>query len=246
VRPLTRLTQENIYLIVGVRGGFEPRAPRTARSVEVALGQTLERWGISNLPWGPCDSGADLESPGDQVSRGWTHVDLRPAGGASAPDDVPVSALLRSTWDALELYGAIALSGVDAIVPMADAGRAMWRRVAGSVVRDPDRASGSPASVLVEAGPRHREDWDRSLVLGELSELAMVDQSAAAGDEPPEALAAAPHPFPSRSTYPLRVRVELPAWTIDDAAWLAEAVSVAWRRAGVTDAIGLAITRLES
>ena len=66
----------NLYLVAGLRGDFERGLSMPTELAEVALLHTLERWGVPP-PWGRCDSGADLESPGNDVLRGWCHVDLR-------------------------------------------------------------------------------------------------------------------------------------------------------------------------
>jgi hypothetical protein len=92
-----------VYLLGGVRGDYRLRSARVPVGVEVALLHIMDmHWGIPP-PWGACDSGADLDSPGDDALRGWTHVDLRGEDG-SVPNDVPIAGLLRTMWDALELF----------------------------------------------------------------------------------------------------------------------------------------------
>jgi len=203
-----------------------------------------ERWGISP-PWHACDSGADLDSPGYDVLRGWSHVRLVVSN--SLHGDVPLSGLLRTTWDALELFGALALEGVDAIVPAADVGDLVWKRVAGSVLRDEDRVSTPLPRALVQAGrawPTSPEiRWEPRVIMETLSELVDVYEVMGAQlvSYPPSAIE---HPFGSSDDDPFRAEVSLPAWTIDDAAWLAEAACAACNRAGVRQDVQVAVRRL--
>jgi hypothetical protein len=118
---------DNLYLIAGIRGAFHSRLPRIPTSVPFALLHTLDRWGVP-APWGPCDGGADLETPDDLAIRGWCHVDLRVSRRDEFPDDVPVLALLRTIWDTLELYGTTTLTGVDVALPLECAGAGMSSR----------------------------------------------------------------------------------------------------------------------
>jgi hypothetical protein len=236
---------ENVYLIAGVRGDFQPWTQRIPVSVEVALSHTLDRWGISPLPWGACDSGADLKSAGVDVLRAWNHVDLRLSADDLPPQDVPLSGLLRSTWDALELFGTIVLGGVDAIVPLACAADPMWRRVAGSVLRDGDRISRRPPRVLVQAGTAWptspAPEWDADAILETLSVLVELHGIMDAIDRAPYPPSPIAHPFASQNADAFRAEVALPEWTIDDAAWLAEALCASCYRAGLTDDIQIAV-----
>lgn len=231
-----RASLRNLYLIVGIWGDFQLRAQRVPGSVEVALSHTLDSWGISPVPWGACDSGADLETPGPDVLRGWNHVDLRVSGDDEGVKDVPIAGLLRTTWDALELFGATALTRVDAIVPTECATETTWQRVAGSVVRDSDRRAGQPAQVLVQIGGASRASaaiaWSEFAIAETLS--ALVDlANIAEGEDFTDRSSAKPQLFGRHAADSFRAGATLPQWTIDDAAWLAEAVSAACRRAGI-------------
>lgn len=245
----------NLYLVAGLRGGFERTSSMDPGLAEVALLHTLdERWGVPP-PWGACDSGADLEGTGQDVLRGWCHVDLRRSNDAPHPEDVPLGGLLRTMSDALELFGASLLTGVDAIVPLGCVGEPMWWRVAGSVVRN--RAlSREPARVIVQACEAWPESHplrpDPHAVVRTLSDF--VDVRAAMGDIPsapyPAAFGPTPfafgveHPWAASDTDPFRAEIVLPVWTIDDAAWLAEAVCVACARAGSVGDVQVALRRV--
>lgn len=173
----------NFYLLAGLRGGFQCRSRVDAGIVEGEMLHTFdERWGVPP-PWGACDSGADLDSPGDEVLRGWCHVDLRITNDAPDPADAPLAGLLRSMWDALELFGECRLSGVDAIVPLECIGESMSRRVAvaGTVIRNRHRhAFGQPARVLIQASDAWPgsapTDWDFRAVVASLSDLVDVQR----------------------------------------------------------------------
>jgi hypothetical protein len=213
--------------------------------VEVTLLHALDdRWGISP-PWGAADSGCDLKTPGDDVLRGWAHVDLGSAAGEPPPTDVPVSALLRGIWDSLELFGTTTLTGVEVIVPLACAGERLWERVAGSILRDDARALADRPQVLVQA----RDAWtDASPNSGEtdtiaesLSEFVQVSRSTEVVNAIPFPPAGAPSPFAPYDADLFRAEVRLPDWTIEDAAWLVEAVALSCSRTGVGGDIQVAV-----
>jgi hypothetical protein len=235
----------NIYLIVGVRGDFNPRTPSSFTGVGGILLHTLERWGISTVPWGRCDSGADLESPGGDVLRGWAHVDLQHTPYTQPHRDIPVSGLLRATWDSLELFGEITLTGVDASVPLIWAEDRTQIRVLNSDVLDHDRAARRPPRVYVEVDNAARGSapihWDARTISDALSEWVTVH---VVGDSVPRATyrpLPAEEPFGRSGNESFRAELGLPAWTIDDAAWLTEAVAVSCRQAGVTDDVQIAV-----
>jgi len=235
----------SFYLLAGLRGNFERDASLAAYTAEVSLLHTLDdRWGIEP-PWGACDSGVDLESSGDDVLRGWAHVDLRVRSDTSLPSDVALAGLLRTMWDALELYGNATLTGADAIVPLQCVGDALWTRVAGSVLRDRRHGPERPARVLVQATSNAWPDssspppqHDPVSIVGTLSEFVAVE--AAMGAVPfasyPPSFAPSPfafgmeHPWAASDTDPYRAEIKLPSWTVDDAGWLAEAVCAAYAR----------------
>jgi hypothetical protein len=212
--------------------------------VEFALLHTLDdRWGVSP-PWGACDSGCDLKRSGDDVLRGWCHVDLRGAGAATL-EDVPVAALLRSTWDALELFGTTTLTGVDAIVPLACAGERLAVRVAGSDVRDSARASDAPVCVAIHAGPawpsENPEKWDDAAIVEALSRFVEVEASMDEVERLAYPRSSGPDPFAPSDPDLVRAKVVLLQWTIDDIAWLAEAMCASCRAAGVGGDVQVAV-----
>jgi hypothetical protein len=238
---------ENLYLIAGIRGSFELRSARVPDAAEAELLHTLDRWGVSP-PWGACDSGCDLESPGDDVLRGWCHVDLG-GFGESPPEDAPVSALLRTTWDTLQLFGATTLTGVDAIVPLACAGEPLWRRVAGSVVRDDSRGADDAPSprVSIQAGPAwspsSRDQWETQEILERLSELVDIAASMDAVEHIAYPGPTTPDPFAPSDPDLVRAEAVLRDWMIDDAAWLVEAFCASCRRAGLRGDVQIAVRR---
>jgi len=233
----------NLYLVAGIRGDFECDGAIAADTAEFALLHTLDyRWGVSP-PWGACDAGVDLQSAGGDVLRGWGHVDLRVSREAPSPNDVPVAGFLRTMWDALELYGKATLTGADAIVPLDCVGEALWKRVAGSVIRGRYRGSDRAAQVLVQvsdAWSSSSVQRDPDAIVATLSDF--VEVKAMMGAVPfasyPPSFAPNPfafgveHPWASSETDPFRAEVALPVWTIDDAAWLIEAVCASSAGAG--------------
>lgn len=244
----------NLYLLAGLRGGYEPRSGRVGAPVAVDLLHALDdRWGVT-APWGPCDSGCDLESEGDDVLRGWAHVEPRGGGKGDVPVDVPVAGLLRTMWDSVELYGTMTLTGVDAGVPLVCVGDRLWGRVAGSVIRDTDRASDVPARVRVQAEAAYVEPgglparWDMGAIAARVSEFVDVQDVMDAVPFAAYRRSFGRNPFGfgieslhSAATDPFRAEVMLHAWTIDDAAWLVEAVCVSCRKAGVEDDVQVAV-----
>jgi len=242
----------NLYLLAGLRGDFECDASIAAETAEVSLLHTLdETWGISP-PWGACDSGADLQSSGDDVLRGWGHVDLRVTEETPPPGDVPLAGLLRTMWDALELYGKATLTGADAIVPLDCVGDPLWKRVGSSVIRHRYRGSEPTARVLVQVSTGSSDSSvqpDPGAILATLSEFVEVDASMGAvpfASYPPS-FAASPfafgveHPWAPSDTDPFRAEISLPVWTVDDAAWLAEAVCASCARAGTARDVQIAL-----
>lgn len=242
----------NFYLLAGLRGNFERHSSIAAETAEFSLLHTLDyQWGISP-PWGACDAGVDFEGSGDDVLRGWGHVDLRVARKTPLPSDVPLAGLLRTMWDALELYGKATLTGADAIVPLACVGDALYARVAGSVIRNRYLAAKRTARVLVQvsgAWPASSVQLDPGAILATLSELVEVE--AAMGAVPfasyPASFAPNPfafgveHPWAASDTDPFRAEISLPVWTVDDVAWLAEAVCSSVARAGKTSDVQVAV-----
>jgi hypothetical protein len=243
----------NFYLLAGLRGDFKRDASIATETVEFSLLHTLDyAWGVTP-PWGACDSGADLESVGDDVLRAWAHVDLRVASETPSPIDVALAGLIRTMWDALELYGRATLTGIDAIVPLECVGDSLLKRVAGSVSRSRTRRLASPVRVLVQAANAWPDSSSRRLdhdaILACLSEF--VELKAAMGSVPfasyPPSLSPSPfafgveHPWASSDTDPFRAEVALPIWTVDDAAWLAEAACSSCARAGGAEDVQLAL-----
>lgn len=150
--------------------------------------------------------------------------------------------MLRTTGDALELYGHLSVSGVDAIVPTRFAGASMRRRILGSVLRDPARSS-RRFGVVVSARTVHRTKWDVQAVSAVLSEIVEHRADKDVLRPSPQRQSLTPTPFGLHDeNYPLRISAVLNAWTIDDAGWLAEAVSIACHQSGVVDDIEIAVT----
>jgi hypothetical protein len=243
----------NVYLLGGVRGGYRLRSAGFPVAVEFALLHIIDvHWGIP-LPWGACDSGADLESPGNAVLRGWTQVDLRSEDGG-VPNDVPIAGLLRTMWDALELFGSPSLSGVDVIAPVEYVGDLLWHRVLGSGLGDSARTSERPTRVLVQATSAwppssSQGTWDTTAIgeaLGQVIEVGATMGAVPLASYPPSAgpspfAFGIEHPWASSDTDPFRAEIVPRAWTIDDAAWLAEAVAAACSQAGVNDDVQIAV-----
>ena len=243
----------NVYLLGGVRGDYRLRSARVPVGVDVALLHIMDmHWGTPP-PWGACDSGADLEGPGDDALRGWTHVDLRGEDG-SVPNDVPIAGLLRTMWDALELFGSIRLSGVDVIAPVEYVSDSLRSRVFGSGVGDPARASELPTRVLAQAtsawGPTSSQSgWDTSRILealGQAVEVGATMDAVPLASYPPSSSPSPfafgiEHPWAPSETNPFRAEIVLSSWTIDDAAWLAERVAAACSQAGVDDDVQIAV-----
>jgi hypothetical protein len=232
----------NVYLIAGVRGDFRLHSATVPVGVEAAILHTLERWGISP-PWGPCDSGADLSTHGDHILRGWSHVDL---GSAEQRTDVPLTALLRTTCDGLELYGSIKLSGVDADVPTWRAAESLSQRL-WLEVRDASRAPAKPPRVLVQAGTGRGSDpitWDATGILETLSKFVPVHR-AMDGVAPASYTGSGESPFVPSGDDTFRAEVTLPNWTIDDASWLAEVMASSCYRAGIKRSVMIAVRLLD-
>jgi hypothetical protein len=241
----------NLYLLAGLRGAFERRPSIDPDLAESALLHTLQdRWGLP-APWGACDSGADLDTPGDGVLRGWCHVDLRLDDESPHPNDVPLAGLLRTMWDALELFGSSTLTGVDAILPLDCVGERMWQRVASSATFH-GFASEHQVRVVVQLAESYPDapplQFDLEEMVAELSES--VEVGAAMGDVPlasyPDFVAEhpfGPAPWAAANPNPFRVELAIQAWSIDDAAWLAELVAVACARTGCVDDVEIALRR---
>jgi hypothetical protein len=252
----------NLYLLAGIWGDYRILGPGKDYDFELGLLRTFEEWGVQ-LAWGPCDSGVDLLGAGEDRLRAWGHVDLRRSMG-DEPEDVPVTGLLRSMWDQLDLWGSFArLSGVVAIVPTVLCGRLLARRVGlrWSTLFDADRTAGaSPVRVeleIVEAwgDPTRWIDWRSSGVIDHLRERVDVSSfmdRAVARPYPPSAIVhpfVAPleveQPFMPRQTEPFFAEVTLPVWSIDDAAWLVEAAADACHRAEIDDDVEIRVRSVE-
>jgi hypothetical protein len=156
-------------------------------------------------------------------------------------------------WDALELFGTCTLTGIDAMLPLACVGDAMALRVDASMLRRDRVAVERSARVVAQVTEPRKEaprlQLDRDAMAVELSEVVAVEMVM--GDVPHASYpdASGRHPFgpaPWAETLddPLRVEIALPVWSIDDAAWLAEAVAVSCARAGCTTDIELALRRI--
>lgn len=233
----------NVYLLTGIWGDFRPASNPPPNEVLEGLDllHTLDSWGIHQLPWLACDSGADLVSGGPFVLRAWSHVDLGNASGALL-DDVPVRALLRSNWDALKAYGTVALTGVDASVPTERAGAALAQRVAGATIR-PDndlRATRSAyLQVASESGPDRTAAWDIEGILEAINAFLPAQPVVAQPLflHPPQAIE---HPFfPQQEGF--AATVTLRDWAIDDAAWVVEVAAQACHESGIGDDVLISV-----
>jgi hypothetical protein len=239
---MTKSNFRNLYLLAGIRGEYEPRFPVSSERVGNYLVHGLEDWGIPS-PWGPCDSGAYLESEGD-VLRTWAHVDLRMADGDPERDDVPVAGLLQSAWDILDLFGTLSLTGIDAMVPLPCAGDGLRQRVNGSWVMDEVRARRPDRRARVTAARTYYEfaptpAWDHQAILEALSKLIHVE--ATMDEVPSIEYSESDSPFGTSDPDPVRAEVLLPDWTIADAAWLAEAIAMSCREVGIQSDAEIAV-----
>lgn len=233
-------------LIVGIRGDFRLGVPRVPSSVETALSRAVDRCGGA-AAWGACDSSADLETVGDDILRAWNHIAYRRPEDYSPTHELPLSPLFRATWDALELYGTLSLTGVDAIVPITHAGDPLWMRTVEnrSILLDVDRVSLHAPRVLIQAArawaSSPRIDWTKKAVAQALAELVdgdVVTRDVSPASYPPPAQT---DPFRATDENPFRAAVTLPRWTIDDAAWITEALASSCYRAGVRQTVLIAV-----
>jgi hypothetical protein len=138
----------------------------------------------------------------------------------------------------LELFGTIALAGVDVIAPAECAGDELWSRVVGSVLRDAGRLGQRRARVQIQAAtawrgaPRIR--WKTEALIETLSTIVEVQNRS---DEPPSITyppSPIQHPLVPNDPDPFRAEILLSNWTVDDAAWIAEVVYGACNRIGIT------------
>jgi hypothetical protein len=241
---------ENLYLIIGIRGEFVPNtASLLPETVADAVSHAPERWGMPT-PWGPCDSGVDVTTKGSSILRAWNHVDLRRSDDDRVPDDVPASGLFRTTWDSLEIFGSIALASVDMIAPARCAGPGLCRRVASSVLRPSERHSSAATPTIVEVTSARAEEkrvgWDYGSVIAAMRNLYTLDVSLY---EPRRISRSASIPgdlFDLHDPDPFGLEVSLPEWSVDDAAWLVEAVLGACSHAGITEDVLVTARAVES
>lgn len=127
--------------------------------------------GLKSLPWANCDSGTTLLSglPNDG-SLGWLHVDLR-SSDLAAHSDVPVWALLRQLWNGLQMLGSVSLAGVDVLIPVGFAGKALERRLYSfpmhETMKHLDRGASKECIVDVTLGSVEVEIVDRMMDFAE-------------------------------------------------------------------------------
>jgi hypothetical protein len=151
----------------------------------------------------------------------------------------------------LELFGSCTLTGVDALVPLTCVGDPMWQRVAGSSIYHRS-ASELPVRVTVqiaESPGTSPLQVDLKAMVASLSEFALV--AAVMGDVPlasyPDSVVEhpfGPSPWAAPNRDPFRVELAISAWSIDDAAWLAEVVSLLCARTGCVDDVEIALRRI--
>ncbi len=128
-------------LVAAIHGSIQQTLPESGG--EYAVLHTLERWGVQ-APWGPCESRVNFSDAREEIMRAWAHVHLNDAHTVSTGGP-PVTALLRTMWDALELYTRVHLSGVDVIAPLASLNQLTLERVLASVRTQPTSPCGHRA-----------------------------------------------------------------------------------------------------
>jgi len=243
------MTPEPLYFHGGVWGGFRLRSPRVPQTGEGAVSHILDEWGLP-APWAPCDSGVDFTSPGENLLRGWAQVDLRYPSVDEIPEDVPTWGLLRTISSALELFGDLRLTALSAIVPLDALTSRTWGRVSGStIIRDPDRTTAEPPKVLLQAGdawtPAPKARWKPRQLRRFLAELLGGKRAVRTSEERLPLSSPIPHPFSPAPPPAFRAELLLPQWTVDDAAWLVEALAVACRESGITTDVEIIVARID-
>lgn len=121
----------------------------------------------------------------------------------------------------------------------------MYERVSTSILRDPDRRVDEPPHAVLQAGRAWPTspliEWKLAPILRTLEPLVRVS-NVMEGVAPIEYGAeGGPNPFAASDEKPLRVEVELSAWTIDDAAWLTEVMSIACKRARIQHEVQIGV-----
>lgn len=232
------------YLFAGIRGAFIVSSALSISGIDGTILHTLDdRWGITP-PWGACDSGTDTESPGHYSLRGWTHVDLGVERSGMAID-VPLAALIRSTWDGLEIYGDVTPFGIDAIVPLNRVGDRMIRRVGFSPMRD--RRSSEGPTAIIQVGRAWSTDPAVNVLATDFITEARQFGESIENSRPYELVfPSSPAPDPFRvHEISLSAVMTVPRWTIDALGWLAELTCVCLNRAGVLQDVLLRIGALD-
>jgi hypothetical protein len=119
-----------------------------------------------------------------------------------------------------------------------------------SEILDPDRVTEDSYRVLVQVGRAARDSArttkiDSNMILSTLSGLAEVQRIVDVIDNvkyPPSAI---DQPFGSPNSILFVGELVLPNWSIDDAAWVVEAICISCTQAGVTEDVEVAV-RLKS
>lgn len=233
-------TGDHSNLVVGVYGSFREVIVRDTEAAEFAILHTFDRWGTPR-PWGPCESAVDLDDPDLEALRAWSHVHLY---RAISRGDVPINAACRAIWDGLELFGSLVLTGIDVLTPVDDVAERMAERVLTSGVRDRVRDSDFKTGLLVivaDAWEESSAEWDATRVVRELSPLVGSEQVLS--NRPASVLFTSRigNPFHMVDDPPVVLHTEIPRWSVDDAAWLAEAMCVALNRSGINCDVQISI-----
>jgi hypothetical protein len=236
-------------VIVGVRGSFEPRTAQVASELAAVMPHTMQRWGVEPAPWHPADGGGDLQSSGETLMRGWAHVVVPGV-------DLPLSGILRSVWDALELYGHTVLTGVVVITTVDGIGSDLATRVAGlgrTVLLAQEREVAPKPRVLATVGFAWNEGDaalqgladDLGKAVAKVTDLTVsavshgsVQGFASVPDDPES-------PFVVPNSGAVHFTMELPVWTIDDAAWLAEGFASACSDLAIEEKLQLSISLIQ-
>lgn len=195
-----------------------------------------------SVRWGHNDAGGDWTQDGAVRRLGWFQcaVPAHPLAGRR----IPVQPALAVLDDVLSLVGAVELTAVHAIVPLAAApdGRfdlaamARWFDFA-----DPDTAQAVSVALSVPAGDLGRFEP----LLGLIRARSMDRLDPTSVDE--AELPAGPQPYgmawllrPGERAQ-LGLRCTLPTWSIEASSWLLEIVVEALRELGERDPVAISV-----
>jgi hypothetical protein len=257
------------YLFVGIRGVLEMAPWARARWDRGELDEDAfslivrrsEMLGLAEFSadrhaiehWGHADAGGTWSPDGREELLAWLQMDVRtaarhpelPARDETRP--LPVQSSLAVVREALGRIGSVALTEVDAIVPlefMADASSRVavgrdWLLVGAS-----DAAGDIPVHVDVAALRGDQPDGARlaqhmTAIGGEV--LGPIERRPRDPDEHDTTAPAEPflgRAFPARAT---RLACQTTCWSVDLAAWTVELVANACRQLGVRHELLVAV-----